>query len=369
MKINSIQLLRAVAVILVVHVHAIDLQEAFAVSHQQKFFFLENFGAIGVDLFFGISGFIISYVASNYFGARDGADFLKKRFLRINPIYYVASVCYMVLFCLYDQFYPLTAILYGWRDTIFMLPVLNSQKWLAPILVVGWSLSYEWWFYMLFFVLILFRTKYKTLLLLLVIPALVLAGVLLKPTDFRLIFYTNPIMLEFLFGVIIFWLYRHAKVPVGIAWLLLAVGVGGYIYNIWHGFGNISELGSVTSGTGSMKRVWLWGLPSACILAGCIFLEKKDVWNRLWNNRPGLLIGDASYSIYLTHYTFFYLLAQIYARTGYFMNADVSIIVHMVLAIAVGIFFYYKVERPLIKMLHAPKPATPTPPPVHTAMP
>lgn len=365
MKINSIQLLRAVAVILVVHVHAIDLQEAFTVSHQQKFYFLENFGAIGVDLFFGISGFIISYVASDYFGARDGMDFLKKRFLRINPIYYVASVCYMVFFCFFDQMYPVTAILYGWRDTLFMLPVLNSQKWLAPILVVGWSLSFEWWFYCLFFFLILFRTRYKTLLLLLVIPALVTIGQLLKPTDFRLIFYTNPIMLEFLFGVIIFWLYRHVKVATSIAGLLLLLGIGGYIYNIVYGFGNISELSSVTSGTGSLKRVLLWGLPSACILAGCIFLEQQGVLTKLWNNKLGLLIGDASYSIYLTHYTFYYFIAQIYASTGYFLNADVSIIVHMVLAVAVGIFFYYKVERPLIKLLHS----KPTARPVHTAMP
>jgi exopolysaccharide production protein ExoZ len=366
MKINSIQFLRAIAVILVVHVHAIDTQEAFSVSHQQKFYFLENFGAIGVDLFFGISGFIISYVANSYFGAKEGVDFLKKRFLRINPIYYVASLIFMVLFCFFDQFFPLATVLTGLRDMIVMLPVLNAQKWLGPILIVGWSLSYEWWFYVLFFLLIVCRVKHKALLLLLVIPALVVIGRVLQPQDFRAIFYTNPIMLEFLFGVIIFWLYRHARVATGVAALLLLLGIGGYVYNVIYGFGDISELGSVTGGTGSLKRVLLWGLPSAFILAGCIFLEKKGVFDKLWNNRFGLLVGDASYSIYLTHYTFFYLLSQVYARTGYFLNPDLSIFIHMALAVGVGIWFYKKVERPLIKMLHSKPPVQP---PVHAAMP
>lgn len=367
MKINSIQFLRAIAVILVVHVHAIDTQEAFSVSHQQKFYFLENFGAIGVDLFFAISGFIISYVANSYFGAREGVDFLKKRFLRINPIYYVATLVFMVMFCLFDKFFPVIAVLNGLRDTALMLPVLNAQKWLGPLLIVGWSLSYEWWFYVLFFVLILFRVKNKALLLLLVIPALVVIGRLLHPHDFRAIFYTNPIMLEFLFGVIIYWLYRHVKVATGIAAALLILGLGGYVYNILHGFGDISELGSVTSGVGSLKRVLLWGLPSAFILAGCIFLEAKGVFAKLWNNRFGLLVGDASYSIYLTHYTLFYILTQVYIQTGFFWNPDLSIFVHMVLAVGAGILFYQKVERPLLKLLHSKPPVQQ--PPVHAAMP
>jgi len=366
MKINSIQFLRAIAVLLVVHVHAIDTQEAFAVSHQQKFYFLENFGAIGVDLFFGISGFIISYVANSYFGVREGVDFLKKRFLRINPIYYVASLLFMVMFCFFDKFFPVIAVLNGLRDTILMLPVLNAQKWLMPILIVGWSLSFEWWFYMLFFLLILFRVKNKALLLLLVIPVLVVIGRLLQPTDFRMIFYTNPIMLEFLFGVIIYWLYRHVNVATSVAVVLLVLGIGGYVYNVIYGFGNISELGSVTGGTGSLKRVLLWGLPSAGILAGCIFLEKKGIFAKLWNNRFGLLVGDASYSIYLTHYTFFYILSQVYLYTGYFLNADLSIFVHMALAVGAGIWFYLKVERPLIKLLHSKPPVQA---PVRAAMP
>ena len=49
MKLNSIQFLRAVAALLVVYVHAIDLQMRFATSHQQSFFYLHRKGAAQVE--------------------------------------------------------------------------------------------------------------------------------------------------------------------------------------------------------------------------------------------------------------------------------------------------------------------------------
>src|SRR4051812_12308594 len=96
MRLNSIQFLRALAVLLVVYVHAAD-KHLSAASFQQNFYFLKNFGAIGVDIFFNISGFIISYVASKYMGLWEGLGFLKKRFFRINPVYYLASLALLAL--------------------------------------------------------------------------------------------------------------------------------------------------------------------------------------------------------------------------------------------------------------------------------
>jgi exopolysaccharide production protein ExoZ len=81
MKLNSIQYLRAIASILVVYCHAIDIQVYFGISRQQNFYYLQNFGAIGVDLFFVISGFIITYVSRNVLADIPSTKiFLQKRF-------------------------------------------------------------------------------------------------------------------------------------------------------------------------------------------------------------------------------------------------------------------------------------------------
>ena len=102
MKLNSIQFLRAVAALLVVYEHSMDVLVNYGVSWQQNFYHLNGFGCIGVDLFFVISGFIITYVASKYRGFDEGMQFLEKRFWRINPIYYIATI-----FCLIVALIPL----------------------------------------------------------------------------------------------------------------------------------------------------------------------------------------------------------------------------------------------------------------------
>ncbi|MDP4247265.1 MAG: acyltransferase family protein, partial [Bacteroidota bacterium] len=89
MKYQSIQFLRAMAALFVVYAHSIDLQMKYAISGEQHFFHLQNFGAIGVDIFFILSGFIISYTARSDSGLKAGRRFLLKRFLRINPVYYI----------------------------------------------------------------------------------------------------------------------------------------------------------------------------------------------------------------------------------------------------------------------------------------
>ncbi|MFY0252524.1 acyltransferase family protein [Chitinophaga sp. 30R24] len=365
MKINSIQFLRAIAILLVLYAYAIDVQMAFSVSHQQKFHYLPNFGAIGIDLLFVITGFITCYTTNVYTGKRDGWLFLKKRFLRINPLYYTATTIYIVAFCLIDKVYPVTALLNNLKETLLIIPILNSQQELAHALITGWPLSFIWWFYLLFYALILLKVKNKILALLLIIPALVLGGYFLHAKDFRLQFYLNPIMLEFLFGVIIYWLYRHVKITAPVAGLLLLLGLAGYLYNILHGYGDISETGIQISPEKHLKRTFLWGLPCAFVLAGSIFLEQKALLQRLWNNRFFLLLGNTSFAIYLVFYTVFYLLSALYIKTGFFWNPDLSIFVHMALGIGAGLLFYKYAERPFLQNIHF----KPLVQPAHVAMP
>jgi peptidoglycan/LPS O-acetylase OafA/YrhL len=356
MKINSIQVLRALAVVMVTHVHAIDLQMLFARSVQQNFYYLQNLGAIGVDLFFVISGFIISHVAGSYSGGYDGYKFLKKRFLRINPIYYIATAIYFVLTCFFDKYMGLNELFLRVFNSLVIIPVLPLQiNTFVPLLGVGWSLSFEWLFYLIFCCTILLRIKNKMPCLVVLIGALVTAGRLYHP-DLWFIFYTHPLLLEFLFGVIIHWLYISVKLPKAIAYTLFMIGIAGYVFNIFHNFKDIAELGNILLGDDQLTRVLLWGIPSIFLFAGSIFLEKAGVWYQLWNHPFLLRLGDASYSIYLCHPLVYYFLMLLYMQIGFFLNPDLAIFLQMTLGIAGGLLFYKFIEKPVVAFFHPPAP-------------
>jgi len=354
MKLNSLQLLRAVAIGLVVYAHSIDLQMEFSVSRQQSFFYLQNFGAIGVDLFFVISGFVITLVAYRYMGAEDGKQFLVKRFLRINPIYYLASLVFLGIvataaFLLHD---PAPVMIsnpwHKFLQTLFIFPLHPVPH----LMSIGWTLSVEWLFYVLFFLLILFKRRKKALLLIIMIVLLVLTGYIARFRDSRLIFITNPVLLEFLPGVIICRAYILVKnIPKLLAIGFVLAGAGIYVYEIFHGFGYISEMASTVNGSLSMKRFLFWGLPSSLLVAGCVFLEKNAVGTRLWNNKWIRLTGDASYSIYLVHLIVFFLLSLVFQRVKYFAIPDAGIILQLAVAMITGIIFYLFVERPLLRLV------------------
>jgi exopolysaccharide production protein ExoZ len=357
MKLDSIQFLRAVAATLVVYAHSIDLSQQYGKSAQEGFHFLSDVGCIGVDLFFVISGFIITYVAGKYTGVGEGVKFLQKRFYRINPIYYIATAVFiftiMIRFWIVGRSYDLSSdqFIDSAIDTFLILPL--SPISFAPLLMIGWTLTFEWLFYIMFFASILSRVKRKILLLSGMIATLIILGYIFKSGDVRFTILTNAIMLEFLLGVIICQLYRQVKkVPVYLSAVLLLTGIGWYVYLVFDTNPLIAAIGPILTGSLSMDRFLHWGIPSSFVFAGCVFLEKSGKLNFLWSNKVSRLLGDASYSIYLVHFTAFSLLNILYGKVGFFLPPDLSIFFHVAVALGVSIAFYWWVEKPLLKWLH-----------------
>ncbi|MBO9204604.1 MULTISPECIES: acyltransferase family protein [Niastella] len=359
MKLNSIQFLRAVAALLVVYEHSMDIQKEHDISLQQKFYHLEHFGCIGVDIFFVISGFIITYIAHDTKGTQEAWLFLKRRFYRINPIYYIASLIYAGVILLQLLFYKVELTNYfidltrSLPDTLLIFPVTHDAHFFTPLLIVGWTLSFEWLFYILFFTVLLLNVKYKPIYLCAVIILLISIGQLTQPHDLRLQFITNPIMLEFVMGIIICQLYlKNTHIPVWAATACLLAGLITYALIIRFGFGNIWNYELTINGHSSFKKFFFWGLPSCCIVAGCVFIEKKGRLSSLFNYKWALLLGDASYSIYLTHISVFWALTILYEKTTIFWKGDVMIWLQLAVAILFAIGFYKLVEKPLLRQLY-----------------
>jgi len=353
MKLKSLQSLRALAVLLVVYAHSIDLQMIYSTSFQQNFFHLENFGAVGVDIFFIISGFIISYIAYGYYGKKKSFGFISKRFIRVNPIYYIVSVLIILRFSIHPGLtfrFPSisqSALL----KTLIILPITDKSSWISPVLFIGCTLSFEWLFYIMHSSLIFLKIKNKLLSLFSIITSLVIAGIIVKAHDARFVFITNPLLLEFLLGAIICWIYFFIHIGKYVSYLLILSALAWYGGEILFGFGGISEMGCTINAECSAMRVWLWGLPSAMLVCGVVFAEKNGYLNKLWKNSLFQIIGDSSYSIYLTHTIVFSILVSIYNRTGIFLNSDISVIAQLATGTIVGILFYRFVEAPLLKFL------------------
>ncbi|OQP59692.1 hypothetical protein A3860_36600 [Niastella vici] len=351
--------MRAVAALLVVYEHSMDVQMKFGKSWEQNIYHLKGFGCIGVDLFFVISGFIITYVANRYRGIAQGFQFLEKRFYRINPVYYIATILCLGVYLLQlnvnhtsiDSTFRKT--MSSLLDSLLIFPTSGDIDFFVPLLIVGWTLSFEWLFYIFFFFLILCNIKRKAIYLSSLILLLIGTGQLLQSEDLRLQFITNPIMLEFVLGVIICQLYlNNIKIPSWMAAAGLAAGLISYGLLIRFGYGNVWYYLDTISGKASLNKFLLWGLPSGCIVTGCVSLEKNGKLSWLFNNRWSLLLGDASYSLYLIHYIVLNALFTMYFKTKFFLNGDAMIWLQLIVATIISVVFYKLIETPLLKLMH-----------------
>ncbi|GEP92404.1 Peptidoglycan/LPS O-acetylase OafA/YrhL, contains acyltransferase and SGNH-hydrolase domains [Chitinophaga terrae (ex Kim and Jung 2007)] len=358
-KLNSIQFLRAFAILLLIYAGAIQLASTFAKSQQQQFFHLRYFGFMGLDLFMVIAGFMTGYSFYYYSGKKDGIEFLKNRFLRINPLYYIGTLIFMVFVCFLHKNFPFVLVLSGLRDMFLPFRVLNAQQQFYLLLVDSWPFTFLWLFYILFALTIFFRIKKKLLVLGLLLLVLSIAGFYITAyVQFRAKYVTSPIMLEYLSGLLIYWLYRERKIPGYAATAFLILGVAGYIYNIFFGDNDIFRTKGDLDQIYELRHVLLMGVPAVMLVAGCIEMERNGKLMPVWNNRWFLLTGNAAYSIFLVYPTVYFLLIMGYIQIGKAPNPDLNIWLHMPIAWGLGILFYRKVEIPLLAMFETPH--TPT---------
>jgi len=147
--INNIQVLRAVAAMMVVYFHIIVTLSSYGmVSWWTENVYTHKWGAMGVDVFFVISGFIMMLSTRRQPSMRVGT-FLKKRIIRIAPLYWLVTLGMAGIYMLMPTLFREKSI--GWDDVFHSLmfhQYLIYKEW--PVVLVGWSLEYEMLFYIVF---------------------------------------------------------------------------------------------------------------------------------------------------------------------------------------------------------------------------
>ena len=344
-QIESLQLLRAIAVLLVIYTHTIFLTElTIGRSFQSEFWHLEFWGSIGLDIFFIISGIIMTIVIPAYTKPDGWKDFILKRIIRIIPLYWLLSFVEFFLRSRYEAVSPEAVF-----KTIFFLPYPVSDVFTFPIILVGWSLSFEMLFY--FFIALSLKLSEKNIykVLLIAIVVLSITGLIVDPTNAVLKFVTSPLLLEFAIGITIGLFYRHPmqerlKYGKGIAVTAIVTGLVLMMVTIYTGFGRLNFAEVVgTDNNLALTRCIIWGIPSGIFIYGIVLLDKT---RSLKVPRILIKLGDASYSAYLIHFTVIIYALKVY-RPLHLQHTDIFIVLCTLFGFFISIPFYNYIESPI----------------------
>ena len=291
----SVQALRALAAWAVVCHHFMQIFFDFHPSGPLGEFFSSK-GAVGVDIFFVISGLVI------YLSTLDkdmpAGRFMLNRIIRIVPAYWLYTLVMGLLVVVASPLLPHQVV--DWQSFMLSLLFIPSENpggyGLYPTLNVGWTLNYEMLFYVLFSLVFLFQQRHRPLI---IAAALFAVSDVLGRSGLISRFYANDIVYEFLLGIGIGMVYRRGWISQRL-WLPLAA-IGAALFTI--------------NALQPTNRFLNWGVPSAVIVVACISLEPYFRGNRFLKT-----MGDCSYSVYLLHVLVLYggwLLTERYGLNPY----------------------------------------------------
>ncbi|MEH6757962.1 MAG: acyltransferase [Parasphingorhabdus sp.] len=336
---HSIQVLRALAAMLVVLFHG---QLAFSTRIVDPGFVSESylfaFGAVGVHIFFVISGFIMVFT-SRFDGGFNAKGFMRRRLLRIYPIYWICAALYLCVHALFGISYDISL-----GKVVGALLLLPGDA--AAIIGPAWTLAFEMFFYLCFAVTMLAGLNRGLTMLAAFFLISIILGTLL-PIDnpvWNLI--TNSLLLEFIAGAIIGWLLARNLLPKKGGFALILISM-------------IIFIGGIICGYDKLPSIIMWGAPSTMLVAGAVIAESGRM-APIWIRRIGHF-GDSSYALYLVHILVITVVVQLalpFPAMGKIEPALAAIIIAM-LALVIAELLHHRLEKPLLRKLNPKRPLSP----------
>lgn len=314
-------------------------------------------GYMGVDVFFLISGFIITYSTKNQSHANP-LDFAIKRFFRIVPLAWLVTLLFDYLL---DWAYQPADVI---RSLLFIpAKLINPPFYGYSVLAALWTLSYEFAFYAIFCIALALSHRRRTLIasgliILCVAPfqmiskgsfildahaaAIPQEGLWIIPGQVFGVF-SNPILFEFIIGMLCAEAYLlfesfQLKVEKHVGNLLAfaALGAGLYIF-----------LAAPSNGHGLTAK----GLGAVFIFVA--FLLKQAMANGKKTHEEDVFyfIGSISYSLYLVHNSIVEQLFQLVGMKGSLEKNHglPAFLACVMLSIVISALFYRYLETPMVR--------------------
>jgi exopolysaccharide production protein ExoZ len=318
-KLLSLEVGRGLAAMAVVFHHAAIASDAFTSAKFQVWF---EWGALGVDFFFVLSGFIIYFAHHNDPpGFKSAAAFLGKRLRRIYIPYLPIGIG-MALAYTYFPGISRGVHEWGWFSTLTLLPFGES-----PALSVAWTLVFEMIFYIAF-LLFFFINRFTMVMVCWGIAVIAVngLGLLGAETAEPLKHLFSYLILEFLAGMIVAHLFVKRQIP---DWRLVL----------------IASIILVTCyiAIPDVHRV-VFGLALAPLVLLLAEWDRKKGWQY---PKFMVLLGAASYAIYLIHNPVISLAARLF---GSIDSWSVMFVALIVVSTGAGLAFNLFFEKPALKL-------------------
>lgn len=339
-RIVSLQALRFVAAAMVVAFHA-SCWAMFGAAVECPVDRGWGVGGAGVDIFFVISGFVITFTGPLATPRPTGARFFWRRWSRVAPMFFLLSAPFIAIAAATGGLnWPQTAA------TFLFWPAAGPIL-VQPYLHAGWTLGFEMLFYTAMSLALVGGRLARNLAIL--AAALAAAAVASRLVDWNgLRVLANPIFVEFAAGAGLAMLWpRLRTAPVALGWAMIALAIALLAAGAVIGVGDVSWQTTLEN-TNAWARVAVFGAPGALLVAGaCIcdrVLKGPAVAAVAW-------LGDASYSLYLSQAfsvpAASLLWFQVFGRSHLALTGIAS----FAIAVAAGAAVYKWIERPIQKDL------------------
>jgi exopolysaccharide production protein ExoZ len=284
---NGVQILRFIAAMLVAVMHVTQAISIHITGMGESHYWAP--GTAGVDIFFVISGFVMvmstrGLPSGGPARKRAAWIFMKRRILRIVPLYWFYTLLKATLILAVPALAVKSSIVPAhMAASLLFVPMTAPWGLVQPVLPVGWTLNFEMLFYTVFAIAIALGAP-RIRFCLLVFLSLFLAGQAWRDAV-PLVFYAQSIIFEFVLGVGVAQVLTRFGTPHRSVGALLVLA--GLIFMFAFGWRTDGE------------RLMPWGVGAAVVVMGAVWLE--DWITRMPGVRQLSFLGDASYSIYLSH--------------------------------------------------------------------
>lgn len=341
-RILSIQLLRAVAALAVALSHLIyafanHVGDGLGIDQGQAL--TERLAHIAVVLFFVVSGFVMVVSSHRLFGTADGTRrFLVHRAVRVLPPYWIATLVMLVALAIEGS-------IPAWPDIVRSLVLVphwgEGQAWPLPLLWPGWTLFFELVFYLLFGLGVSRGKRWAIELPALVIGLLTIAGLVWQPQQAGLFMLTRPVMLAFVWGLLLGSIWQRGLRWPGPARGLALVTALMLLFAV-----------PDVPGTGQLGIAYLaWaGLPAFALFLAVAGADRLD---RV-NGRAARLVdmgGNISFALYLLHVPVAHLWTTLYPGRLFALGPWVFLLGLVAVTLMAAYLFWRCVEYPLTRWL------------------